>query len=87
MSSAVSSIWLRFVTYFRYTNKKVLGWYLLTLISAILAMFSKPMAVTIPLILILIDLLVPRNNHLQKFSFRGLIIDKIPFSCFLLESV
>ena len=67
------------VTYFRYTNKKVLGWYLLTLISAILAMFSKPMAVTIPLILILIDILVPRNNHLQKFSFRGLIIDKIPF--------
>lgn len=67
------------VAYIRYRVKRSSGWYLLTILFSFSAMLSKPMAVTIPLIMISIDLLVPRNNTLPKPSNRRLIIDKIPF--------
>ncbi|HDL64578.1 MAG TPA: tetratricopeptide repeat protein [Proteobacteria bacterium] len=67
------------ITYLRYRVKRLPGWYLLVLLLSLLAMLSKPMAVTIPLIMILVDLLVPRNNTLPRVSNRRWIIEKIPF--------
>ena len=56
-----------------YNNKKII-FYFLSLISFLAACFSKPMAVTLPVIIILIDFF-----YNQSFSFKKNIKKYIPF--------
>ncbi|MFH1038318.1 MAG: tetratricopeptide repeat protein [PVC group bacterium] len=46
------------VAYFRYRERGRPGWYAASLLFALLALLGKPMAVTLPVILILADLLI-----------------------------
>ncbi len=62
--------------YEKYLNTSKTGHYLLTLLWALLALFSKSMAATFPLILLLIDYF--RN---RKFTAMA-ILEKIPFLLF-----
>lgn len=74
---------LSILAYLRYassqsTQEKLL-YYCLSLLTCILSLFSKPMAVTLPVILLLMDL-----YPLKRFSVRTMpkiLAEKIPFMC------
>ncbi len=59
--------------YLVYLKDKKIKWYLFCFIAAVLALFSKAMAVTIPLVLMLIDYY--RGRKIEKRVF----LEKIPF--------
>lgn len=80
----IASIWF----YFRYSRKSTLIRYSLLFLCSTFALLSKPIAVTLPCVLILLDFW-PLNrsaSHLKiKNRFIGLIVEKIPL--FLLSGV
>ncbi len=67
---------LAMLSYLRYATLLKKGWYVLTLVLFALALMSKPMAVTLPLVLLIIDF-----YPLERFkrSFRLVLVEKIPF--------
>jgi len=66
---------LSILFYIRYTEKGRKGLYGLTLLAFILALLSKPMAVTLPVVLLILDYYP--LDRLQKGSV--IIMEKIPF--------
>ncbi|MCK5716580.1 MAG: hypothetical protein KAH77_03755 [Thiomargarita sp.] len=76
-------ILLTFISYVFYVEKLRRSWYALTLLCFILALLSKPMAVTIPVILLLMDIYplnrTPLTASTQVVSYQKLLIEKIPF--------
>jgi protein O-mannosyl-transferase len=69
-----------------------IGWYLSTLLCFVLALLAKPMAVTFPVILLLMDV-YPLNrtrliaSHQRNcVSYKRLVFEKIPFFIFTLFS-
>ena len=84
---------LTMLAYLRYVKKPVLIRYFMVLIFFVLGLMSKPMLVTLPFVLLLLDLWPLRrfrfeNNRLSQssgktcFDFKGasrLIVEKIPF--------
>ncbi len=67
------------VAYLRYIELRRPGWYQTALLFALLAMLSKPMAVTITLVLILIDFLVRGERNPPAISNKRWLREKIPF--------
>ncbi len=65
--------------YLRYIgNRKSFAWYAVTLLFAALGLMSKPMLVTLPFVLLLLDYW-PLQRSLAKERFRPLLVEKIPF--------
>jgi len=62
--------------YTRYAEKRRLGWYLATFLLSICALLAKPMAVTLPCTLLLLDFW-PLQRHYAT-SWRRLAMEKIP---------
>jgi len=76
--------------YANYTEHKGLGKYALVLVFFILGLMSKPMLVTLPFVLLLLDYWPLRRLKLEKLAdFRrqgiGLVVEKLPL--FLLAAV
>jgi hypothetical protein len=76
-------ILLALLSYVFYNATRHLSWYLSALICFVLALLSKPMAVTFPVILILMDVYPLNRTHLtgssQPENFSLLLIEKAPF--------
>jgi hypothetical protein len=76
-------ILLALISYVFYNATRQLSWYLSALICFGLALLSKPMAVTFPVILILMDVYPLNRTHLtgssQPENFSLLLIEKAPF--------
>ena len=81
---------LTLLSYVKYTSCGESGkarWYLATLVAYLLAVLSKPMAVTMPAILLLADiyplrrtaLLKPLMSSIKQASLSRLMLEKIPF--------
>lgn len=78
---------LTLLAYLRYAEKPRPGRYLLTLVLFILGLAAKPMLVTLPFLLFLLDYwplqrIFPSPNHLQTENRVGkpfLILEKVPF--------
>ncbi|MCB9747121.1 MAG: tetratricopeptide repeat protein [Candidatus Omnitrophica bacterium] len=68
---------LSILCYLNYLEKKEIKFYLLSLFFAIVSILSKAMALSLPLILLLIDWFTPRT--LSKKTF----LEKIPFLLFI----
>ena len=75
------------------TVKTRLFWYLATLLGFILALLAKPMAVTFPVILLLLDVYPLNRTHLTAsqqhgvVSYKILVLEKIPFFALTLGSI
>jgi len=67
---------LSILSYLRYASDLKKGWYLSSLVLFVLALMSKPMAVTLPLVLLIIDLYP--LERLER-SFRRALLEKVPF--------
>lgn len=67
------------LSYLKYAIKRRCSLYLLTWVLALAAMLSKPMAVTFPLIMILIDCLLLSGITQDTGRSRPRIIEKVPF--------
>lgn len=67
------------LSYIIYTQIREKHWYILSLICFILSLLSKPMAVTLPIILMLFDLYPLQQIDLKSINYRNWIINKIPF--------
>src|SRR3972149_4513570 len=67
---------LAILSYLRYASDLKKGWYLSSLVLFVLALMSKPMAVTLPLVLLIIDF-----YPLERLgrSFRRAVLEKVPF--------
>jgi tetratricopeptide (TPR) repeat protein len=73
--------WILTITaYFLYVKNPRLNWYLLTLLLFVCALMSKPMVVTLPFVLLLLDYW-PLERLEIKNPYR-LIAEKIPFFIF-----
>ncbi len=72
---------LTILAYVNYVENKKLKWYLAAIVLFVLGLMSKPMLVTLPFVLLLLDYW-PLE---RKFS-RQLLIEKIPFLIFSLAS-
>lgn len=68
---------LTMTAYFSYTQKRSLGRYLLVVVAMALGLMSKPMLVTLPFVLLLLDYW-PLNRNSEGISWRQLAIEKIP---------
>ncbi|KHD05481.1 hypothetical protein PN36_17705 [Candidatus Thiomargarita nelsonii] len=84
-------ILLALLSYVFYNTSRHLSWYLSALFCFVLALLAKPMAVTFPVILILMDV-YPLNRTVLTASAQPdklslLIIEKIPFFIFTLFSI
>lgn len=71
--------------YIFYTIHNSLAGYLAALLGFLLALLSKPMAVTLPVILILIDVYPLQRSRLTPY--RRLVLEKIPFFIFTALSI
>ncbi len=78
-------ILLALLFYVFYVRTARLSWYLSTLLCFILALLAKPMAVTFPVILLLMDVYPLNRISQQRISM--LVVEKIPFFIFTLFSV
>ena len=74
------------LAYLRYLGGRKSGWYILALLFALGALLSKAMAVTLPLILILIDLSLKRYRARPVLLSAKQWLDKIPFFILALAS-
>jgi protein O-mannosyl-transferase len=77
-----------------HTTNARFGWYLSALLCFVLALFAKPMAVTFPVILLLMDVyplhrtsLTTASCQRNSVSYKKIVIEKIPFFAFTLFSV
>ena len=76
-----------FLCYLQYVISNQYKWYISTLLLFTLALLSKPMAVTIPAVLLIIDVypirrtpfLKPIHYAIKTTSFSRLALEKIPF--------
>ena len=69
---------LTLIFYLRYVLSNQIRYYLGALLCFVLALLSKGMAVTIPVVFILIDL-YPLQRFVSSISYLRLILEKIPF--------
>ncbi len=65
--------------YLHYRERRRRGWYTASLLFALLAMLAKPMAVTIPVVMILADLLFGKTGLPTGKGIRCRAIEQIPF--------
>src|SRR2546423_6648926 len=78
---------LTLVAYVRYTQRRTVGRYLMMSILFACGLMSKPMLVTLPIILLLLDYW-PLKRLIDLRSFKNLIAEKIPlFALSMLSSV
>jgi tetratricopeptide (TPR) repeat protein len=67
---------LAYSIYTQFQNKK---WYFASLICFALSLLSKPMAVTLPILLMLFDFYPLQQINLKTIDYKKWIINKIPF--------
>ncbi len=84
-------ILLALLSYVFYCRARSALWYLSTLLCFMLALLAKPMAVTFPAILLLMDVYplkrTPLIHSSQQVSYKILAIEKIPFFVLTLFSI
>jgi protein O-mannosyl-transferase len=70
--------------------KKRVFWYLSTLFCFVLALLAKPMAITLPVILLLMDVYPLNRTSLTgsqaQVSYKSIVLEKIPFFAFTVLS-
>ncbi len=75
------------IAYIEYTRKKSWNWYLATFTLFAVGLTAKGMLVTVPVLLVLVDLWPlrrlpwPRSNDPEPIPLKTLLIEKIPFGC------
>jgi protein O-mannosyl-transferase len=67
------------LSYVIYSQTNTKRWYVLSLVFFALSLLSKPMAVTLPIILILFDVYPLKQIELNKIDYKRWFINKIPF--------
>ncbi|HUB87995.1 MAG TPA: tetratricopeptide repeat protein [Verrucomicrobiae bacterium] len=81
-------VWTRFVDESKAQSPKSKKFYALALVLFALALMAKPMFVTLPFVLLLLDfwplnrirnLAENQNSNLKTQNFSGLVVEKIPF--------
>jgi tetratricopeptide (TPR) repeat protein len=70
---------LTMLAYVRYVERSSAGRYILALIFFALGLLAKPMLVTLPFVLLLLDYWPLGRFENSKFSIRNSIIEKLPF--------
>ena len=65
--------------YFRYVEKRSVGWYAIAMLLFALGLMAKPMVVTLPFVLLLLDYWPLNRMELKWASSRRLVWEKIPF--------
>ena len=68
---------LTIAAYFRYVENRSIGWYVIALVLFVLGLMAKPMLITLPFVLLLLD-----YWPLRRFQFgilSRLVSEKIPF--------
>ena len=84
-------ILLTLISYVFYVEKTRRFWYFVTLICFVLALLAKPMAVTVPVILLLMDVYPLHRTRLTAsvhiVSYQKLALEKIPFFMFTVCSI
>ncbi|HUB87482.1 MAG TPA: tetratricopeptide repeat protein [Verrucomicrobiae bacterium] len=80
--------YLRFVEEFKIHNSKSKMFYALALLLFALALMSKPMAVTLPFVLLLLDYWPLQRFNVQGSEFRigNAVLEKIPFFIFAIAA-
>jgi protein O-mannosyl-transferase len=77
-----TSFWiLTLWAYVLYTERRDLRTYILTLITFIIGLMAKPMIVTLPIVLLLLDFW-PLQRIQKSASWKRLILEKVPFLFF-----
>jgi len=71
---------LTLAAYFRYVKHPKAGWYILSLVFFSFGLMSKPMLVTLPFVLLLLDYWP--LERLNRNNLRHLIFEKMPFFVF-----
>jgi protein O-mannosyl-transferase len=69
---------LTMICYAVYTKERKAVWYILAILSFVLGLMSKPMLVTLPLLLLLLDFW-PLKRFVRPSDIRWIILEKIPF--------
>jgi protein O-mannosyl-transferase len=67
------------LSYAIYTQIQKKSWYIASLIFFTLSLLSKPMAVTLPIILILFDIYPLQQINLKSIKYKKWLVNKIPF--------
>ena len=67
------------LSYAIYTQTNTTHWYILSLVCFVLSLLSKPMAVTLPILLILFDVYPLKKIDLQTINYKQWFLNKIPF--------
>ncbi|PYI74503.1 MAG: hypothetical protein DMF04_12780, partial [Verrucomicrobia bacterium] len=75
---------LTLLAWSRYAHKRTVARYFIALLPAALGILSKPMLVTMPFVLLLIDYWPLNRFHNEKITF--LLLEKIPFALFAAAS-
>ena len=75
---------LTLLAYFYYTRKPVVGRYLTVSILFACGLMSKPMLITLPIVLLLLDYWP--LNRFERSSFSKLILEKVPFAILSIAS-
>jgi Tfp pilus assembly protein PilF len=70
---------LTMLAYVRYVERSSAGRYILALVFFALGLLAKPMLVTLPFVLLLLDYWPLDRFSNSKFSIRNAIIEKLPF--------
>jgi len=61
------------ITYVKFLQHKNFSWYFLTIVLFLLSLLSKPMAVTLPVVLVLLDYFYKRKWNIK------IVLEKVPF--------
>lgn len=70
---------LSVIVYLRYLSSNLKRYYLLSLIFFILSLLSKPMAVSLPIVLLLIDFYPLNRLKGEEGLYKKILIEKLPF--------
>lgn len=74
---------LTLIAYLKYLRERKIGFYIISLIMLIISLLSKPMAVTMPAILLLLDFFTNAQNTPPQTPpgarLRKILIEKIPY--------
>src|SRR5204863_9794750 len=71
---------LTLLAWSRYAHKRTVARYFIALLAAALGILSKPMLVTMPFVLLLIDYWP--LNRFQREKIISLVLEKVPFALF-----